>query len=291
MIKEGAVNTYKNKLMSLASICIVSASLVIFGIFFLISLNISANMKIFGEQPEVVVFCEPDMDEAQASLVGEKISDLDEVSSVRMVTRKEYFETVKEMFEGNTGLLENLDETFLPVKFNLMLGDYEKCDDIEESLKNIDGVWDVQYPKKVVEFIRSISYWLRFLSILLIIVLLLIATFIMENTIKLTVHAREKEISIMQYIGATDGYIRWPFIVEGVIIGFAGAIIAYAFVAYGYTIIADSFNNDILQIGIEFIRLIDIRDISFLLVLLFIMMGTLVGAMGSWMSIRKYLKV
>lgn len=290
MIKEGAVNIYKNKLMSIASISIVTASLVVFGIFFMMSLNISSNMRLFGDQPEIVVFCQAELNEEQAEAIEKEIKSNDAVSSVRMVTKAEYFESVKEMFAESEGLIDDLDESFLPVKFNLMLKDFDQCEDVANMLEDINGVWDVQYPRKVVDFISSITYWLRFLSILLIAVLMIIAMFIMENTIKLTMHARQKEIDIMKYIGATDWFIRWPFIVEGVIIGFIGAMIAFLLVAYGYSTIEHRFNEDIIHIGVEFIRLIKIGDISFLLVLLYLMMGTLIGSLGSYLSIRRYLE-
>ncbi len=290
MIKEGVINLHKNKLMSIASISIVTASLLVFGIFLMISLNISSNMRMFGEQPEIVVFCQAELNEEQAEAIETEIKSNDVISSVIMVTKAEYFESVKEMFAENEGLISDLDESFLPVKFNLMLKDFDQCEDVTNALEEIDGVWDVQYPRKVVDFVQSITYWLRFISILLIIVLMVIAIFIMENTIKLTMNARKEEIDIMKYIGATDWFIRWPFIVEGIIIGFISAVIAFLLVAYGYSTIEHRFNEDIIHIGVEFVRLTKIDDISFLLVLLFLMMGTLVGSLGSYLSIRKYLE-
>lgn len=288
-IREGAVNTYKNKLMSFASIGIVTASLIIFGIFFMISLNITTNLRVFKEQPEVIVFCLPELDQNQVKVVKNEIESDQDISTVEQVTKKEYFKKVQEMLGENHELLEDLDADFLPVKFNLKLKDIEKFEAAVNRLKNIKGVWDVQYPKKVVNFISSITYWMRLISIFLIIVLVIISMFIVENTIKLTVFARRKEINIMKHIGATNWFIRWPFIVEGVIIGFTGAVLALVIVSYTYSTIEKRVNYDILCVGINIVHMVDIQDIVLQLVLLYSMLGVLIGSLGSFFSTRKYL--
>ena len=125
----------------------------------------------------------------------------------------------------------------------------------------------------------------------MIIILVIISVFIISNTIKLTVFARRKEINIMKFIGATDWFIRWPFVVEGVIIGIAGAVIAFVVSAYGYNALEGKFNKDILSIGTEFLKLIKIGEVWSQVIVSYAAIGIIVGALGSFLSIRRYLRV
>ncbi|MCX7710192.1 MAG: permease-like cell division protein FtsX [Clostridia bacterium] len=291
IIKEGFINAYRNKLMSLASISIVAASLVIFGMFLLITINLGQNLKGLEEQPELEVFCDHELDDAQVQTVEQAIKDNTKIQGYTKVTRQDAFDKVKKMLENNASVLEGMDESFLPVSFKIKLNKPQESKQAVEELRSIKGVEKVTYPQQVIETISKLSYWLRLISVIVIAILLIVAMFIISNTIKLTVFARRKEINIMKYIGATDWFIRWPFVIEGIIIGFLGAVVAFVVISYGYSAIGDKVNSDLIYSGISFIKFVKMREIGFEIISLYAIIGSSVGAIGSVMSIRKYLHV
>jgi len=291
IIKEGLLNAYRNKLMFLASVSIVTASLVIFGISLLLAINLNSNMQVFKDQPEIEVFCDPDLDNTQVAQVEDTVKKDEKVESYKVVTKKEAFAKAKEIVGSDEDILQGLDENFLPVAFVIKLKDPNDSESTVEQYKKVDGVENVTFSQKTIDFISKITYWMRMVSILLIAILLAISIFIISNTIKLTVFARRKEINIMKYIGATDWFIRWPFIVEGVIIGFSGSIIAFVLVSYSYTAVESKVNNDLLQFSINFFKFVKMNQMGIQIMGIFALIGIVVGALGSIISIRKYLHV
>jgi cell division transport system permease protein len=207
------------------------------------------------------------------------------------VDRKEAFENFKKMLEDNVQMLEGYDESIMPVSFNVELKDPKNSVEVINQLGVVTGVESVRYSKATIDFIDRITNWVRLITIALTIVLLAISMFIISNTIKLTVFARRKEINIMKYIGATDWFIRWPFFIEGVIIGFAGALVAFIFTSYGYNMLESKFNQDLVNVSIDFITLIKLNVIGLEILLYYSIIGIVVGAFGSFVSIRKYLHV
>jgi len=291
IFKEGTINAYKNKLMSMASIGIVSAAMIVFGIFMLISLNINGNMNLLKDQPEIIVFCFPELDDAQISKIEATITANDKIDNFTKVSKKEGFEELKGMLGYNKSLLNDLDESFVPIKFVIKLINPEDSTVVADELFKTPGVEDVRYPQQVIELISKASKWIRLVSIFLIAILLVVSVFIISNTIKLTVFARRKEIGIMKYIGATDWFIRWPFIIEGVLIGFIGAIVAFTILTYGYMTVEKNLNMDLSGISLGFIKLISFNSIAFQMIGIYLTTGILVGAIGSIISIRRYLRV
>jgi len=291
IIKEGISNTYKNKLMTLASVSIVTASLIVFGVFLLFIINLNYNASTLKEQPEMRVFCEYELDSAQISQVEKELKQIQNIESVSLVTPKEAFEKFKETLGEDADVLEGFDESLVAASFIIKLVDPDKSSDTIEEIEKINGVRKVSYSKEVVEFVSKLAHWVRMISGLLIVVLLIISMFIISNTIKLTVFARRREINIMKYIGATDWFIRWPFIVEGVIIGVVGSLIAFLLTRYGYNTVEVRFNGDLQSISRDFIRLVKTQDVSSRLIASYVLIGSVVGAVGSLISIRKYLRV
>lgn len=291
IIKEGIVNAYRNKLMSLASISIVTASLVIFGLFLLITINLGQNLEDLEDQPALRAYCNHELDDTQVIQVEQAIKQNSKIDSYTISTKKDAFEKVKTMLGDNVNVLEGMDESFLPVSFNIRLKNPHESKGIVLELKAIQGVDKVVYPQEVIETISKISHWVRIVSGVLIAVLLVVSMFIISNTIKLTVFARRKEINIMKYIGATDWFIRWPFIVEGIIIGFIGAAAAFVIVSYGYNALGNKISEDLLFSSISFIKFVKIKDVAFHILSLYAIIGSSVGIIGSVISIRKHLHV
>lgn len=292
IIKEGAVNSYRNKLMSLASIMIVIATLVIFGFFLLAALNLELNLNTLKSQPQLVAFCFVELDDTQVKQVEDIIKSDNRIASCEQVSKQQAMEKMqKSMGNGAEALFDGFNESIFSVAFIIKLKDMTQSEDVVRSLQSISGIQTVSYSQDSINFITKIAYWVRFICSVMIIILLLVSVFIISNTIKLTVFARRKEINIMKYVGATDWFIRWPFVVEGVIIGMAGAILAFVLSAYGYNAIEGKFSTDLLNLQTDIVKLVKISDVWVQLVVSYLCIGIVVGSTGSFLSIRKHLRV
>jgi len=286
VVKEGFINAYRNALMSLASVGVVTVSLFVFGFFFVLTANLNYNTSTLRDQPEMQVFCIPELDETQVNQVEELIKNDTRIKEYQKVTKKEAFEKAEEILGNKSSLLEGLDEEFLPVSFIVKLNNSDQCEEVVKRFSSIQGIGNVRYSQKSIDFIKRVVNWVQIGSIFVLVMLMVISLFIISNTIKLTVFARRKEINIMKYIGATDWFIRWPFIFEGIIIGVIGGIISYFLVGLFYSVAVSKFSD-----GINLIKLIKLSQISLNLIAAFLLMGTIVGSLGSAISIRKYLRV
>lgn len=291
IIKDGMVNVYKNKLMSLASVSTVLASLILFGIFILIVVNLDYNTKTLEQLPQMQVYLDYELDDMQIRQIEELIKENEGISQTEFVTKKEAFEKVKEIFAEDISTLEGYDESFLPVSFKIKLENPDHSTEIKEELESIEGVDSVECPQKTIDLISKVAYWIKIISGFLIVLLVVISVFIISNTIKLTVFARRKEINIMKYIGATDWFIRWPFIVEGVIIGIIGAVVAFLLTTYGYRSVELRFNGELIKSSFGFLKLVRHSQVNFVILVYYMILGGTVGAIGSFLSLRKYLRV
>lgn len=291
IVKDGIVNSYRNKLMSLASIVIVAASLMIFGFFLLVSYNLELNIKMWKEQPQLVAFCYRELDDFQVQKIEDAIKKNDKIAKYEKVTKKQNFEKMKEMLGKGSDLLDGFDEETFMVSFIFELKDTQYSKEVVGMLEKLNGIEKVRYSQDTIEIISRISHWIRLGSSLMVIVFLVVSVFIIANTIKLTVFARRREINIMKYIGATDWFIRWPFVVEGVIISIIGAVGAFLLTAYGYNAIEDKFASDLYLANSQLLKLVGIQDVWTQLGLSYMAIAAVVGSIGSFFSIRRHLRV
>jgi cell division transport system permease protein len=213
------------------------------------------------------------------------------VASVQKVSAEQAFDNLKASLGDDANVLEGFNETLASASFIVKLKNSQMSSNVMEQIKLIPGVRKVSYFQEVIDFISKFTYWINLVSLFLLLILLIISVFIISNTIKLTVFARRREISIMKYIGATDWFIRWPFVVEGILIGILGAIVAFLLTRYTYGTIEFRFNKDLTALSENFISLIKTGEISLRLLGYFILLGSGVGAIGSVISISKYLRV
>ncbi len=289
--KEGFANSYRNKLMSLASVLIVVASLIVFGIFVLISLNMQHNISIWKEQPQLQAFCYEQLDGTQISRVEDVIRGDDRILSYEKVDKEQALERMREKLGKDAAILDGYGADIFPVSFVIRLKDVSNSNEVVKDLEKVTGIEKVSYSQDTVEMITRASHWFSLGSSLMIIIFLVVSVFIIANTIKLTVFARRREIGIMKYIGATDWFIRWPFVVEGVIISITGAILAFILSAYGYKVVADRFSQDTFFASTKLLSLLNIEDVWLRLAVSYAIIAVVVGAMGSFISMRRHLKV
>lgn len=286
IVKEGLINTYRNTLMSLASVGVVTASMIILGVFLVIAINLTHNTQKLKEQPQIQVFCNPELDNEQIESIEKAISSDSRVKKHTYVSKKEALEKAKEMLGNDQDVIEGLGNDFMPVSFIVELNNLKEAQDVASAFNSIQGVGNVRYSAERIDIILKIATWVQIGNVLLIFILLAVAMFIIANTIKLTVFARRKEINIMKYIGATDWFIRWPFVVEGVIIGLVGAIIGFIAISILYWLVSTKVAQEV-----NIISLVNLGDLQLNVIYTFALVGVLIGALGSTISIRKYLHV
>jgi len=291
ILKEGAINAYRNKLMSLASVSIVVATLVIFGVLLLVALNLRINLDTLKNQPQLEAYCYTELDDVQIKQIENTIKENNKVASYQIVTKDQALQKMKDKLANDATILDGYDASIFPVSFIIKLKDSAYATEVVKSLETTSGIEKVSYSQRLIDVISKVSYWTQLICGFMIIIFLMVSVFIISNTIKLTVFARRREISIMKYIGATDWFIRWPFVVEGVIIGIIGVIIAFIISSLGYNELESKFSKDMLNVSMEFLKLINIREVWLQIVAFYSAIGISVGAFGSFLSIRRYLRV
>jgi len=280
--KEAFANLFRNGWMSLASIGAVASALIIFGSFLMISINFDYIAKTVESQVEITAYVKDSVDQLKMNQIELSIKGLDEVKEVVFVSKEQALEEFKK--QVGEELLEGIENP-LPNSFRIKVQTPQEVAGVAEKIQKIDGIEEVKYGKGVVEKLFKITYWMRMLGLGVMAIFAVISVFIISNTIRITVFSRRREISIMKYIGATDWFVRWPFLLEGMMLGFSGSLIAIALLALGY-----SYIYDLVRINIPMISLLPLREFyDYSLGLL--MVGTFLGAFGSGFSMRRFLKV
>ena len=293
LISEGFRNFLKNKKSTGASLMIMCATMLIFGLFFLIGENVNHMVKEVESEQGMQVYMYKDATEEQIEKLGNEIKNLDYVAKVTFVSKEEALDSIKKSW-GDKGdkLLKAYegDKNPLGVSYIVTLTDLTKKDDVKAQIDNLENVKEITIKDKVMEALINVANGIRIISGIILILLIVISIFIIANTIKLTVHARRKEISIMKYVGATNGFIRWPFIVEGVIIGIVSAIISILILGVSYNFVVGKILTSTIatQIGIS---LLTFSDVFALVITVYLALGIGIGILGSVISMRKYLEV
>lgn len=291
LLQEGFSNTYRNLLMSLASTMMVIASLLIFGLSMMITINLYYNLNRMKSNIDIVVFLDKDIAPLEADDIEQRLKNDERVKSYTRVSKQQAFAELEGMME-NSILMEGLEPDFLYETFHIYLKNPDDSAVFTDELILLKGVNDVEFPREYLEKISIILKWVNVGSMFLLVLMLVISVFIIANTIKLTVFARRKEIGIMKYIGANDWFIRWPFIIEGMVLGLAGAIVSFIITGYLYKTVETYVNGEVVNYGIgNIIRMAPFGDIGGSILFVYIIIGLVMGAVGSTISVRKHLNV
>lgn len=291
LIGEGFKNVFKNKKSTVASLMIMCATMIIFGVFFIIGENINHFVKEVESAQGIQVFINTDATDDQIKEIGEKISSLDGVNTVKFVSKESGLEQMKEKFKDKEYLLDTYkDNNILPDSYVVTLTDLNLSSQVQEQINQMEHIKRITSRDETVSTLINLANGVRIITGVILILLVVISVFIISNTIKLTVHARRKEISIMKYVGATNNFIRWPFIVEGIIIGILSGAISLTIVGGGYNFIADQIVNSQFM-KITNMSLVGFSDMFNLIIIIYLLLGIGIGVIGSTISMRKYLKV
>ncbi|HHV83730.1 MULTISPECIES: permease-like cell division protein FtsX [Tepidanaerobacter] len=280
--KESFTSLTRNRWMSLASIGAVASALIILGSFLLLSVNFNYILKDVESQVEITAYLADSTKDEDITKLREELSNIPGVKEVDFISKEAALEEFKKQIGED--LLEGMENP-LPNSFRIKADDPHNVPAIAKKIENFSGIEEVKYGKGIVEKLFKIVYWIRIIGFVIMVVFTAISIFIIANTIRLTVFARRREISIMKYIGATDWFVRWPFLIEGMVLGLIGSFLAVAVlaVAYHYLYIT-------VKLNIPMISLLPIEEF-YNYAIGFLAIGMIIGAFGSSFSLKRFLNV
>ncbi len=287
LLREGIRGIFLHGFMSFAAIWVTVACLLIMGTFGLVLYNLNEMIVELEQENEMLVYIDETYSEAEAKSVGSQINQIANVHNAQFVSREQAVENfVDEMQDED--LFDGLDPSTFRDRFVITLEDNSKMRETEAAIRSIEGVADVSVHYEIQEGFQTVQRILNIASVIIIAVLLVVSMLIISNTVKLAMYDRKEEIAIMKMVGATNGFIRWPFVVEGFILGILASAIAF-FLEWGlYNLLQTQISMvdslDLITV-VPFVEVIEIVAIGYAVV------GFLVGVLGSLLSIRKFLKV
>ncbi|RGQ87072.1 ABC transporter permease [Megamonas rupellensis] len=286
-IKEVYTSFKRNIWMTLASIFTVVLSLFILGFFSIVILNLNKMADTLESQVQISVYLKDDLSQEEIDETKETLSKIEGLEDIKFTTREEAMKNFKERLGDQQFLLDALDDTNpLPDSFSLTVTSPQQVKTIADTAAALDSVESASYSQDIINHLFNLTHLIRLIGVALIILLTGAAIFIISNTIRLTVFARRKEIAIMKYVGATDWFIRWPFLLEGICLGFIGGGLATIFLYIVY----NQVTQEIYE-AMAFFPLIPQHPFIDYISLAILVAGIIIGALGSTISLKRFLKV
>lgn len=286
-VRETYKSIRRNGFMSFASISTVAVSLLVLGMFLLIFLNTNHLAKFLESQVQVSVYMEDSANTEELQSIEEQLKKLPGVVKVTAVSKEEALERFKDRLGDQDKLLDALGEDNpFPNSFDVQVDTADRIKEITPKISALEKVETAKFGQEVVEHLFQLTRILRFGGIALVIFLAMATLFIISNTIRLTVFARRKEVIIMKYVGATDWFIRWPFLLEGMTLGFFGAVVASILINGIYAALLEN-----IHATLAFLPLLPASPLLTYVSVFLLLAGTGIGALGSFISLRKFLRV
>ncbi len=287
-ISEGFHSIFTHGFMSFAAVCMIVACLIIMGSFTLLAVNLDNMLGDLENENEMLVYVDDSLNEEQARALQPKLAQVDNVSQLTFVTREAALEDFRSKRESNADLLDDLPDDTLRDRYRVHVVDIERMAQTKEALEEVEGVAWVRAAIEIADGFVLVRNIATGVALALVGVLLVVSLFIIANTIKLATFYRREEIAIMKMCGATDGFIEWPFVVEGMILGLTGAFIAF-FVQWGlYQLVA---KLAVQGNGLSLVTMISYTSMSTTILAVFCSVGAVIGVGGSLLAIRKFLQV
>ena len=289
-LSEGFRNVFKNKKSTISCLGIMCVTMLMFGLFFAIGRNITHMVENIEDAQAIRAFFHEDAPEEEVIALKDQILAIDGVADVKYRNKQDAYNEIKEDLGEYTTALDGMEPDFLSYSYVVTLEDLDLNESVQSEIAKLPHFKRITSNNQTINTLSNIGKWIRIITGVILVILIAISIFIIANTIKLTVHARRKEISIMKYVGATNGFIRWPFIVEGMIIGIIASAISIVIVAAAYNFIAEQ------MAGSQFMKTIGVTLVGFSdmfssIIFVYMLLGIGIGAIGSIISMRKYLKV
>ena len=287
LLKEGIKGIFTHGFMSFAAVCVTVACLLIVGSFSLLMYNVNIMVEDLNKTNEVLVFIDETLTEAEAKSVGTKINVIENVHQATFIPREEALENFVEDHEGTEAFNGLMAEDFRH-RFSVTLQDNAYIEETVSQIQQISGVAKIRAEYELAEGFATMEQVIRIVSIGVISVLLVVSLLIISNTVKLAMYDRRDEIAIMKMVGATNGFIRLPFVVEGFTLGMIGAALAFGIEWLLYDALATRVREaDTLQL----FTFVPFQQLLYPMIAVFGFAGLFVGIVGSWTSIRKFLDV
>lgn len=293
-VKQGLKNIYKNKMFSLASIGTMASCIFLFGVFFAVVANFKSVMSEIESGVAITVFFEPDLSEEEILQIGAKIEKRSEVSDMHYVSAEAAWDQFKSEYFGNKPELADAFADDNPLadsaNYQVYLNDVSKQSDLVKYVESIEGVREVKASDTVANTLSSFNILVGYVSVAIIVILMGVSVFLISNTVTIGIAVRKEEIAIMKLIGATDFFVKAPFIVEGVVIGLVGSGLPLLVLHYFYNSVVVYVNDKFMGIS-NWLQFISAGEVFDSLVPISLCLGVGIGFLGSFVTIRKHLRV
>ena len=289
LIREGYENLKKHGSKTFSTMLIICATMLVLGIFVVLFTNVNKNVETVKVEQGIQAFIEDTATESDIEYIKDAIEKIDGVGEIKYIDKDAAYEDAKNVFKDQEYFLEGLDKVqIFPASYVVKFADIEKADNIKNSIEKIDGIYKVKYNSSTINAVISIS---RIANIFLLgigAVLLVVSIFIISNTIKLAVYSNKREIFIMRYIGATNKFIKKPFVIEGAIMGVVSALISFMLISIAYVVIYARIPKVGSSLGV--FGFIPYTKLWLPILAIYVVLGLFIGILGSSISIKKYLK-
>ena len=287
LTREGFKNIWVNRFLSVATILVLVACLIIVGTGSLIFLNINSLLDLIEGQNVVMVYVEDEATDYETESLGLQLQNMSNIKNVEFVPREDAFENQKEQFGDKAALLEGLSPEILPDAYKVVVDDLSMFDSTVSEIKKLEAVLQVRENSDLASKVETIRNAVSYISLGIIAILFFVSMFIVSNTIRITIYNRRLEISIMKAVGATNSFIRWPFLVEGMLLGVISAVVSLVLEYVVYSVALIWFADLMSTLGgkpVEFL------DYIWFFLAVFGFIGVVIGTTGSLISLNKYLK-
>lgn len=288
LFKEGFRNTWTNRMMSIASICVLMSCLVLIGCASMIFLNIESLLGRIEEENVVMVYIEDGTTDADITAMGETLKAIDNVKGIEFVAKETAWEEqLATMEEAQREFFTEISSDIpLPDAYKVTVDDLAYFDSTIDQIKQLDHIDTIRENKDLAKKLVTIRHGIEVIAIVIIAVLLAISVFIIQNTIKLTVYSRRLEISIMKSVGATNSFVRFPFVVEGMILGIISGVVSLGVVWAFYEFAINQFSDLLISLGLEALKF---ADYALPMLGAFVLIGIITGVGGALLSMGRYL--
>lgn len=289
LTKEGFRNLWANRLMSFASVAVLLSCLIMIGSAFMLLVNIQSVIDSIEDKNVIMVYVEQDADDAAVEKLGTELKALKNVSGCEFVDKETAFQQEIDALGTDATYFEGVENP-LPDLYKVSVDEMENFDATAKEIEKLDSVDSIRDDKDIATVLINVRSTVTYLSVGIIILLMLVSLFIISNTIRITMFSRRLEISIMKSVGATNGFIRWPFVIEGVLLGVISALISLGAVWGVYEVIKNSIASMLGSVMDISNNLVSFTDYVLIILVAFLAIGVLSGVVGSMVSIQRYLK-
>lgn len=286
-LKEGIGSIFVHGFMSFASVCITVACLIVMGCFSLLALNVNSIISDFEDENVILAFVDENYTTDMAMELKSDILSSEHVEKADFISRESAFQSFVSKYDDRS-IFSDIDAKVLRDRYAVYIDDIANTSTVQEELRSIPGLVNINANLSIAKAFVTVRNIVSAVSIVLVVILLIVSLFIMSNTVKLTTFDRRDEISIMKMVGATNSFIRWPFILEGFVLGLFGSLVAYIAQWGIYELVSGLIQTNY---KVSFITLMPFSVVAIPLLVVFLVIGLLVGVCGSVLAIKNYLNV